>query len=80
MNRLYCILSRLYCDSFLYNKLTLPVVSFKNEVKHLYETYNVIDPHKFYELLYETCMLKKYDIIPNSYKRSIIENTIGRNK
>lgn len=76
------IIAGLYVDSWLYMKLTYPVVSFKDNVNKLYKEYynkdNIIN-NEFDANVFRLINKKIYNIIPYSYKYKIIINIINEN-
>lgn len=76
------IIAGLYVDSWLYMKLTYPVINFKDNVNKLYKEYynkdNIVN-NEFDANVFRLINKKIYNIIPYSYKYKIITNIINEN-
>lgn len=81
-NKILNFLATLYCDSWLFMKITWPVMNFKDNVAKLYKEYynkNSIVNDEFDAHVYRLINMKRYSIIPYSYKYKIIQKIINEN-
>lgn len=82
INKILDFFATLYCDSWLFMKLTWPVIDFKDNVAKLYKEYynkdNIIND-EFDTHIYRLINMKRYNIIPYSYKYNIIQRIINEN-
>lgn len=73
-------LATLYADSWLFMKLSYPVMDFKDNVYKIYkECYNNRINNEFDARIYRLINKKLYKIIPYTYKYKIITNIINEN-